>query len=103
MRSSGAPESSVGPHGELVEPRGRGVLDLAQMIALGLAQTLVADLAERAALAGLLDAGPDQRRIEIVAAIGVDRAGLDLGAELCRRVEVVGPDRGGEASPPRSG
>src|SRR6185437_5647641 len=45
-----------------------------QVIALRLRQILVADLAQRAALAGILDAGPHQPRIEIVAAIGVDRA-----------------------------
>src|ERR1700712_1181504 len=75
---------------------GRGPSNFPQMIALRLRQILVADFAERTTLAGLLDPGPHQSRIEIVAAVGIDRAGFDTGAEPCGRVEILGPQRGRE-------
>src|SRR5581483_5135939 len=51
-------------------------------------QHLVADAGERGAAAGILDADPGQSGIEIVAAVHVDRAGLELGADSLRRLLV---------------
>src|SRR5205814_9260667 len=42
-------------------------------------------------------AGPGESRIEIVAAVHVDRAGLDLAADALGCIHVARPDRGGQA------
>src|SRR6185436_6584589 len=72
-------------------------LDFPQMIALRPRQRLIADLAERRAAAGVLHTGPGEARIEIVAAVHVDGAGLDLSADALGRIHVAGPDRSREA------
>ena len=58
---------------------------------------LIADAAQGAAAAGILDADPGQRRVEIVAAVHEPGAGLDLVADADRRLLVIGPDGGGQA------
>src|SRR5262252_7925212 len=60
-------------------------------------QVLVADAAQRAAAAGILDADPGQRRVEIVAAVHEPGAGLDPISDADRGLFVIGPDGGGQA------
>src|SRR5687768_13522857 len=60
-------------------------------------QHLVTDARQRCAAARVLDAGPGEAGIEIIAAVHVDGAGVDLGAEACGGIAVGGPDRGSEA------
>src|SRR5690349_13709613 len=68
-----------------------------EMIALGAGQGFIADEGQGGAAARILDAGPGQGRIEIVAAVHEYRAGLDLVADLLCRLGIIGPDRGGES------
>src|SRR5215203_3321988 len=60
-------------------------------------QMLVAEGRERHPAAGLLDARPRQRRIEIVAAVHEHGAGLELTADGLSRIRIPRPDGGGEA------
>src|SRR5580704_6760776 len=57
----------------------------------------VADLRERGAAARILDTGPGERRIEIIATVHVDGAGLDPVADGFGGVRVARPDRGRQA------
>src|SRR5688572_29823557 len=59
-------------------------------------ELLVADAAQGAAAPGILDAGPGQRRIQVVAPVHEPGAGLDLVADADRGLLVGGPDRGRE-------
>src|SRR5712671_2671739 len=77
-------------------PQDEAKLHFPQVITLRPRQRLVADLAERRAAAGVLDPGPREARIEIVAAVHVNRAGLDLSPDALCGVHVPGPDRGGQ-------
>src|SRR5436190_14413852 len=67
-----------------------------EMEALGPRQGFIADDGQCGAAARILDAGPGQGRVEIVAAVHEDSAGLDLLADLLRRIGILGPYCGGE-------
>ena len=67
------------------------------MVALGSGQRAVTQRRQRRAVAGLLDAGPRQTGIEIVAAVHIDRAGLDCLADALGGIDVLGPDGRREA------
>src|ERR687892_204459 len=69
----------------------------AQMERLRPGQVLVLEAGERAAAAGVLDSGPSERRVEVVAAVHEPGAGLDPIADPDRRVLVRRPDRRGQA------
>src|ERR1041385_7810506 len=70
--------------------------DVAEVKALRLGQRVEAVFRQRRAAAGVLDTSPHEIRVEIVAAVHVDRASLDARAELGSMIRVARPDRGGE-------
>ena len=67
------------------------------MVALRAGQRAVTQRRQRRAVAGFLDAGPRQTGIEIVAAVHIDRAGLDRLADALGGMDVLGPDGRSEA------
>src|SRR5438067_7045546 len=68
-----------------------------QMKRLRPRERLEPEARERAAAPGVLDAGPGERRIEIVAAVHEPRARLHAIADAHRRLGIRGPDGSGEA------
>src|SRR5256885_4294424 len=81
----------------LASPGMTAELHFPQMITLRPRQRLISDARERRAAPGVFNSGPREARIEIVAAVHVDGAGLDLAPDALGGVDVPGPDRGGQA------
>src|SRR5689334_10053367 len=77
-------------------PRGPE-LDCPEVERLRPGQHFVTDAGERRAAAGILHADPGQGWVQIIAAIHVDRAGVERVADLLRRLLVHGPECRGQA------
>ena len=89
------------PHCPRDRPRKKGgnFLQRTDMQTLGLGDRIVPIPRQRDAPPRLLVSRPGQRRIEVVAPVHEDRAGLDLVDEVQVRLLGAGPDRRGEAVP----
>src|SRR4030095_5778806 len=70
-----------------------GSFEAPQMEGAGPGHALESPSAERGAAAARLEAGPGQARIEIVAAIGEHRPGLNAQRQSLRRFGIASPHR----------
>ena len=67
------------------------------MIGLGPRHAHIAERGKRCAAAGLFASCPAKSRVEIIAAVHEDGAGIDLAADPCRRLWVARPQGNGQA------
>lgn len=67
------------------------------MQTLGLGDCVVSVPRQRDSASRVLEAGPRQRGVEVVAAVEIDCAGVDVVDERVVGAAVLGPDRAGEA------
>src|SRR4051812_22853004 len=96
MRTSGIPGGMAsGSRGFAAWPARLGLRPQVERLPPGQRQEAV--LRERHSLTGVLHARPGEQRIEVVAAVHEERAGLDLRADAEGPLLVAGPDSRGQA------